>query len=328
MKWLLLPLLLAACVCGKNTSHATFKYEGENTLTLRGCGIGSEYWGEKIVGGEEVPITRYPWQVSLRNLKYGGSHFCGGSLLNTRFVVTAAHCVRDQEASDISVVLGTTRSHSLGGNTRKVAAKRLIPHQKYDPSNLNDDIALIELQEEVHEALKLEFPFIRGICLPTASEEFTGTCTVTGWGRVSEGGSSSESLRAVNVDLMTDNECRTYYGRRKIYDSMLCAGFKEGGRDACQGDSGGPLVKAIGNRYVLVGVVSWGHGCARPNLPGVYTQASRYVHWIEQTVKNPEAFVTTTSKPSNWWWINGKRNETTMQAEVETTTYGGFTLPI
>ena len=316
---LLLLVLLFTGASATNSTSRAFKYEGENTLTLRGCGIGSRYWGEKIVGGSEVSIVQYPWQVSLRNQKYGGIHYCGGSLLNTRFVLTAAHCVRDQDVADISVVLGSTRSHTMNGNARKVNVKRLLPHKSYDPTNLNDDIALIELEEEVNEATKLEFPFIRGICLPTPNEEFDGSSTVTGWGRVSEGGSSSETLRAVDVDLMTDNTCRTFYGRRKIYDSMVCAGFKEGGKDACQGDSGGPLVKAIGNRYVLVGIVSWGHGCARPNLPGVYTQASRYISWIERTIKNPESGGTN-PKPSSWWWIGGKRNETMIESDLETTT--------
>lgn len=316
---MLLLFLLVSGVCASNNTPIPFKYEGENKLTLRGCGIGSQYWGEKIVGGAEVSIVEYPWQVSLRNHKYGGIHYCGGSLLNTRFVVTAAHCVRDQEAEDISVVLGSTRSHTMNRNARKINVKRLLPHQNYNPTNLNDDIALIELEEEVNEATKLEFPFIRGICLPTPNEEFTGSSTVTGWGRVSEGGSSSETLRAVDVDLMTDNACRTYYGRRKIYDSMVCAGFKEGGKDACQGDSGGPLVKAIGNRYVLVGVVSWGHGCARPNLPGVYTQASHYINWIEKTIENPESNVAN-QKPSSWWWTGSKSNDTTIEFVHETTT--------
>lgn len=314
---MLLLVLLVATASARSTNSTPFKYEGENTITLRGCGIGSKYWGEKIVGGSEVSIIEYPWQVSLRNSRYGGIHYCGGSLLNTRFVVTAAHCVRDQEVGDISVVMGSTRSHTFNRNARKVNVKRLIPHQNYDPTNLNDDIALIELQEEVIEATKLEFPFIRGICLPTPNEEFEGSSTVTGWGRVSEGGSSSETLRAVDVNLMSDNMCRTYYGRRKIYDSMVCAGFKEGGKDACQGDSGGPLVKAIGNRYVLVGIVSWGQGCARPNLPGVYTQASHYIAWIDRTMKNPASV---TPKPNSWWWIGGKRNDTEVEILQETTT--------
>lgn len=316
---LLILLLCAPCAFASNSTTPDFVYEGLDTLTLRGCGIGSQYWGEKIVGGSEVSIVKYPWQVSLRNRKYGGRHFCGGSLLNTRFVLTAAHCVIDEEAADLSVVLGSTRSQSMNRQARKVGIKRLLPHQKYNPSVLNDDIALIELQEEVNEASKLEFPFIRGICLPKVNEEFVGSSTVTGWGRVSEGGSSSDPLRAVDVDLMTDDACRKFYGRRKISDGMLCAGFKEGGKDACQGDSGGPLVKAVANRYVLIGIVSWGHGCARPNLPGVYTQVSRYVDWIERTV-SPTGLSATTVKPNNSWsWILGMKNETEVDPNLTTT---------
>lgn len=317
---LIVLLCTASALASNSTTKPEFSHEGLNTLTLRGCGIGSQYWGEKIVGGSEVSIVKYPWQVSLRNVKYGGRHFCGGSLLNTRFVLTAAHCVVDEQAADLSVVLGSTRSHTMNRQARKVGVKRLLPHQKYSPSVLNDDIALIELQEEVSEATKLDFPFIRGVCLPKANEEFEGSSTVTGWGRVSEGGSSSDPLRAVDVDLMTDELCRKFYGRRKIIDGMLCAGFKEGGKDACQGDSGGPLVKAIDNRYLLIGVVSWGHGCARPNLPGVYTQVSRYVDWIEHMVSPSTTPSSTTVKPSSGWsWILGMKNETEVDQDHTTT---------
>lgn len=314
-------LLLCAVILFQldfGSSLDQFKYEGDNRVTLQGCGIGSRYWGEKIIGGQETSIVEFPWTVSLRNSKYGGIHYCGGSLLNTRFVITAAHCVRDQKANEISVVLGSTRIKTLNRNARTVKVKRLLPHQKYDPTVLTDDIALIELERDVNEATMLEFANVRGICLPKSDEEFNGTSTVTGWGRTSEGGSGSDVLRSVDVDLMTDDVCRSYYGRNKIYSSMVCAGFKEGGKDACQGDSGGPLVKAIGNRFVLIGVVSWGHGCARPNLPGVYTQASRYVDWIEKTVRNPESTASAV-KPTGWWWIGGRDNMTEDRL-LETTT--------
>lgn len=129
----------------------------------------------------------------------------------------------------------------------------------------------------------MEFIFIRGICLPKANEEFEGNSTVTGWGRTSEGEGRSETLQAAEIPLMTDQVCRKYYGR-KIADTMVCAGYEEGGRDSCQGDYGGPLTKAFENRYILVGVVSWGYGCARPGNPGVYTQVSKYVPCIRSVV--------------------------------------------
>ena len=278
----------------------TFGYEGDDIIALRGCGISSKSWGDRIVGGSEATIVQFPWQVSLRMTRRQ-SHYCGGSLLNTRFVVTAGHCVKDQKAENINIVLGSSTLKSLSANAKTIPVKRIHLHENYNPINLNDDIALIELDNSVAEAKDLRFPFIRGVCMPHKDEEFTGKSTVSGWGRTSEVTYGSiDHLRAVDVEIITDEDCRKDYGSSKIYDSMLCAGYAEGGRDACQGDSGGPLVKLVDNRAVLIGVVSWGYGCARPGNPGVYTQVSRYIDWIEGIVTgNP--IVTHSSKPQSSW---------------------------
>lgn len=301
-------------------STNSFIYEGNDLIALRGCGISSVNWGDRIVGGSEVSIVQFPWQVSLR-LARRSSHYCGGSLLNTKFVITAAHCVKDQKEGSVNVVMGSTTIKSLSANSKTVAVKKFHIHDNYSPVNLNDDIALIELDDNVSEAKNLRFPFIRGICLPQQNEEFSGKSTVSGWGRTSESTyGSTDHLRAVDVDLMTDDDCRKDYGKSKIHDSMLCAGYSEGGKDACQGDSGGPLVKLIDNRAVLLGVVSWGYGCARPGNPGVYTQVSRYVDWIEGIVTGRPIITQSQQPPSSFPWFPWKGNTTTEAVPVEVTT--------
>ena len=118
--------------------------------------------------------------------------------------------------------------------------------------------------------------YVQAINLPSSMQGTTGDCVVSGWGTTSEGGSTPSTLRKVTVPVISDDKCRDAYGRNDIFDSNLCAGFDAGGKDSCQGDSGGPLYCS----GYQAGVVSWGYGCARPNYPGVYTEVSYFINWI------------------------------------------------
>ncbi|RXG58338.1 Anionic trypsin-1, partial [Armadillidium vulgare] len=156
---------------------------------------------------------------------------------------------------------------------RKVVAE--IPHEKFDASTLENDIAL----------LKVDLPFhfnkyVGPVILPTQGQVTEGCCVVTGWGYITESGPKSDILQKLTVPVVSDEKCRTYYGKNQIVDSMICAGYSEGGKDSCKGDSGGPLVC---NGYVA-GIVSWGRGCARENFPGVYTELAFFVDWIKRHV--------------------------------------------
>ena len=138
--------------------------------------------------------------------------------------------------------------------------------------------------------MKVSQPFnlntrVQSVALPSAAFIPTANTTAVGWGRTSEGGSSSHLLLKVDVPYVTDEICnRAYSGR--IKESMICAGVVgEGGRDACQGDSGGPLMCSTGATNFLCGIVSWGTGCARPNYPGVYTETSYFSEWINSVIR-------------------------------------------
>lgn len=224
----------------------------------------------RIVGGVPVaPPRAFQYQVSL-----GSSHFCGGSLIAPRWVLTAAHCLGGVGVVKVGMHEREPRPDDECVQTSEV--KREIPHPSYNDGTLDYDIALLELSSPVDYA---------PIALNTdAAVESAGTpLTVSGWGTTSSGGSLSDVLLKVGVPVVADGACNQAYNGG-ITQRMICAGYDEGGRDSCQGDSGGPLIHAPegGGDPVLVGVVSWGHGCALPGKPGVYTRVSELTGWVEQ----------------------------------------------
>ncbi|CAL8141759.1 unnamed protein product [Orchesella dallaii] len=233
----------------------------------------------KIVGGEAVPnCTSYPHQVSIqrKSLMTGGfSHFCGGTVLDPWHVITAGHCVYSRSSSGLSVVVGTHKLDAAGRDGIRRNIDKIMVHEQYSSRDVDYDIAVIKLERSID----LSHECVTPIKLPQQNQTFpVGTETfATGWGTTSEGGSTSNTLRVVEVPVVSDTDCKDSYGEEDITDRMICAGIKEGGKDSCQGDSGGPLV----DRYnTLVGITSWGYGCARPQFYGVYTRVAKFVDWI------------------------------------------------
>merc|ERR1712228_1082530 len=159
-----------------------------------------------------------------------------------------------------------------------IAVTRVNNHPEYDDWTISNDICILELADSAD----LSSQFIDVISLPSSGEEYSaGTvCTVSGWGTTSEGGSLGRVLQKVDVPVVSDDDCRDSYGSSSVYDSMICAGLPQGGKDSCQGDSGGPFM--CGNQ--LSGIVSWGYGCAEPGYPGVYTQTSYFIDWINNNL--------------------------------------------
>ncbi|XP_001845720.2 trypsin-1 [Culex quinquefasciatus] len=244
------------------------------------CKCGRTNKATRIVGGTETAVNQYPWMTMLQ---YGGTFYCGGSLISDRHVLTAAHCVHGFNASKISVVLlDHDRSSTTEAETITGKVSRVIKHNGYNSNNYNSDIAVLVLQKPVSFNEKL-----RPVCLPDMKKSFTGyDGLVTGWGATSENGQVSVNLQEVMVPIMSNADCKkSGYGDKRITDNMLCAGFAEGKKDSCQGDSGGPLhiinkEKAAENIHQIAGIVSWGEGCAKPNYPGVYTRVNRYRTWL------------------------------------------------
>ena len=235
----------------------------------------------KIIGGVPAKPGAYPWQVSLEVSSIsdpGRAHFCGGSIYNERWIVTAAHCLTGVSPSQFNIVAGT---NALKPGVDRHAVTRRIIHRDYEVSAPSDsDIALIELEKPLTlgataKAIAVLNPNDENKILVSQQK-----LVVTGWGATDEGGGVVRDLREVTVPFVTNQVCADplSYGNA-ITDTMICAGLAAGGKDSCQGDSGGPLVNQ--SSPLLVGVVSWGEGCARPGKYGVYTRISKFKPWIE-----------------------------------------------
>ncbi|KAK3560847.1 hypothetical protein QTP86_021870 [Hemibagrus guttatus] len=239
------------------------------SLSCSDCGPkGSE---SRIVGGQSALIEHWPWQVSLQ---LNGQHTCGGSLLSPLWILTAAHCFTGKaEVSRWWVVAGTTYMTTLGGS----AVDQIIAHGGYSSAHSDYDLAMMRLTKPLTLGAS-----VKPVCLPPHNLGLTaGTpVVVTGWGHLEENGHLSSNLQEASIPLIDHAQCSspTVYGA-SITQRMICAGYQQGKVDACQGDSGGPLVY-LHQRWMLVGVVSWGVGCGRPDLPGVYSNVDQMLNWV------------------------------------------------
>lgn len=235
----------------------------------------------KIVGGRPAKQDDDPWQVALirSSAVTDRRPFCGGTLLLSNWVVTAAHCVDNRTLSNDLDVLGGTVDVGEGGARVKVS--EIILHPDYSPqANHHSDIALLRLQQPLNRR-GVSTILVLPIALEPNALRSLAPARVTGWGTMGENGSAVRELRTVDLSIYTNDDCNdrvAYDG--KIAVSMVCAGFKDSSKDSCQGDSGGPLTVAVVNTRYLAGIVSWGDGCARPNKYGVYTRVAHFSEWI------------------------------------------------
>ena len=218
----------------------------------------------RIVGGFVADSEDNPFQVGLLTKSIADNfqaQFCGGTLIKPNIVVTAAHCSDFITADQVQVLTGTRR---LDGSGDRHDVSRIAIHPDWNEFTFDNDVAVWELSSNATGIELAE--------LATSDGAVGDDLLASGWGTLTEGGSRPIDLHAVEVPLVERSNCNdanSYNG--DITENMICAGFNAGEKDSCQGDSGGPLTR--GN--VLTGITSFGVGCARPNLFGVYTRVSR-----------------------------------------------------
>ncbi|XP_030156543.1 brain-specific serine protease 4-like [Lynx canadensis] len=242
----------------------------------------------RIVGGEDSTDAEWPWVVSVQK---NGTHHCAGSLLTSRWVVTAAHCFKGNlnKPSQFSVLLGAWQLENPGPRSQQVGIAWVQSHPVYSwKEGSRADIALVRLEHAIHFSER-----ILPICLPDSSVRLPPNtrCWIAGWGSIRDGVPlpHPQTLQKLEVPIIDSEVCSRLYwrgaGQGAITEDMLCAGYLEGRRDACLGDSGGPLMCQVEGTWLLAGIISWGEGCAERNRPGVYISLAAHRSWVMRIVQ-------------------------------------------
>lgn len=237
----------------------------------------------KIIGGTPVQAGERTYQVGLLHADTADNfqaQFCGGTLINDNWVVTAAHCTEGETAATIQVLTGTNK---LNGSGTRHAVASISVHPRYCGSRcgFDYDVAVLRLATPAEKGLDHA-----ALITPSQEDRYASPgddAVTTGWGSLDDSDNPPFpiTLQKVTLPLVARTACNA----KKSYDGtitsrMVCAGFAKGGKDSCQGDSGGPLVVSAGSKWILAGITSFGYGCARPDLYGVYSRVAVLRTWI------------------------------------------------
>ena len=248
-----------------------------------------ELVNRRVIGGYRARKGEFPYQAILRE-RNNGKQYCGGTIISDKWILTAGHCVVDENnipdllysPEEIEVVVGSNCVKSV---KMVYKVEKLIPYKGFRKQNKTviNDIALIKVNGSL-----IRRGYTNKALLPSRNQSFVGrkgTASGFGFTRPKDDFSQSPILRAVNLNIMPPEDCVKDHGNKFIPSSMLCVGDKRGGKDTCEGDSGGPLVVSTSAGPVLAGIVSWGDiWCGRPDKPGVFTNVAAFVDFIRGTI--------------------------------------------
>ncbi|MBX2825071.1 MAG: serine protease [Gammaproteobacteria bacterium] len=264
----------------------------------------------RIVGGEFVDIAQAPATVALVSTRrfaetgsYRQSQFCGGTLVAGQWVVTAAHCLTDGEGnvappSALAVMVGASDLDQPVNQA--VGVTSVIPHPNYDAPTFANDIALLRLEYDAPTT---------PVAIDTAAVELNQVAFIAGWGALNEGGQGvvqeiPTALQGAYVRMIPGDDCGSRFPRYEgqVDGTQVCAGRPAGGVDSCQGDSGGPLYRVpeenSGQGLTLVGVTSWGYGCANAESPGIYARVAAHSAWIRSQAGDLSSVGVSTNPPA------------------------------
>tara|TARA_Y100000589_G_scaffold156122_1_gene148662 strand:+ start:1820 stop:3127 length:1308 start_codon:yes stop_codon:yes gene_type:complete len=247
-----------------------------------------------IVGGEDCDISDYPWQAAIN----ANGYLCGASIINEYWILTAAHCVENNgninSPEEVSVHVGSSNAYAgmYGNSGDQYDVEEVISHPSFGNyaaggwgGSMNNDIALLKLASPI--VFNDDVQPISIICsdqVASGAQDVGVMTTVTGWGNTTQGGDGSNVLQFIQVPIISNNDPNVDYGgfQNPNSNTQFLAGTVQGGMDSCQGDSGGPVVvrNVEDTEWLLIGITSWGNGCANPGYPGVYTKISNYINWI------------------------------------------------
>merc|ERR1719412_3593192 len=236
------------------------------------CGVKGGAANGRIVGGQETEEHEYPWQVGLVS-RNGRTPWCGGTLISSTHVLTAAHCTDGAAASNIRVLLG---EHNIADSVfNRVDVAEIINHPDWNSQRIDNDYAILRLAKPVTFTNE-----VAPACLPadTAATYAGVVATVTGWGRLIHEGNQPTTLQEVDLTVTTKSACENAYGGHDITDNMICAAAS--GKSSCNGESGGPLIAPENGRQALIGVVSFGVSCATDFYPSVFARVTEKMSWI------------------------------------------------
>jgi len=270
--------------------------------------------GNRIVGGTEVVPHSLPWQVVVRTLKWKDGRRrvgqCGGSIICPKFVLSAAHCVDEDDGvhpDNVTILAGAHNIRSfmdqgLGTDASSSRHDVLAIHNHPGfniPTRVNNDYTVLELKQPITMR-----PEARAIYLPGKFDDkpfYEGSSEVkflvSGWGRIRYNGPASDELLSVTVPSVSGKDCEKAYAKPApdgymyyVTKHMICAGnLNEGLIDSCQGDSGGPVAlldEKSDGKVKLIGVVSFGYECARPIYPGIYARVTSVLEWVATKTNN------------------------------------------